>query len=76
MYTELRESVFFKLPSGTLSDYKNFCSSKPGWQTSVLDAMRNNFVDKKIPEAGNFGGLYLMKSKLKRVYSSTHPPGN
>ena len=66
MYTELRESGFLKLPSGrTLSDYKNFCSSKSGWQTSVLDAMRNNFVDKKIPEAGKFGGLFFDEVKIK-----------
>ena len=66
MYTELRESGFLKLPSGrTHSDYKNFCSSKSGWQTSVLDAMRNNFVDKKIPEAGKFGGLFFDEVKIK-----------
>ena len=47
VYSEVRESGFLQLPSGrTLSDYKNFCSSKSGWQISVLDAMQNNFVEK------------------------------
>lgn len=65
-YSELRESGFLKLPSGrTLSDYKNFCSSKSGWQLSVLEAMRNIFLDKKIPEAGKFGGLFFDEVKIK-----------
>ena len=41
IYDDIRSSEFLKLPSArTLSDYKNFCSSKSGWQVSVLDAMK------------------------------------
>ena len=66
VYSELRESGFLKLPSGrTLSDYKNFCSSKSGWQISVLDAMQNNFVEQKIAEVGKYGGLFYDEVKIK-----------
>lgn len=66
IYTDLRESGFLKLPSGrTLSDYKNFCSSKSGWQVSVLDAMRSNFAKQNISEVGKFGGLFFDEVKIK-----------
>ena len=42
-YSKLRNSGFLRLFSGrTLSDYKNFCSSKSGWQTSVFLAMQSS----------------------------------
>lgn len=66
IYSELRESGFLKLPSGrTLSDYKNFCSSKSVWQISVLEGMRNNFIEKKISGVGKFGCLLFDEVKIK-----------
>ena len=60
IYGDLRSSGFLKLPSGkTLSDYKNFCSSKSGWQVSVLDAIRESFKKQGVSESGKFGGLFF-----------------
>ena len=62
----MRDSGFLKLPSGrTLSDYKNFSSSKSGWQTSVLGAMRDTFNDQEIKKVGRFGGLFFDEVKIK-----------
>ncbi len=58
--------IFLKLASGrTLSDYKNFPTSKSGWQTSVLDAMRNNFKEQGFSDVGKLGGLFFNKFKIK-----------
>lgn len=66
IYDDLRSSGFLKLPSGrTLSDYKNFCSSKSGWQVSVLDAMRESFKKQGVSESGKFGGLFFDEVKIK-----------
>ena len=65
-YEDLRDSGFLKLPTGrTLSDYKNYCTSKSGWQTSVLQAMRDNFKDQGFSVTGKFGGLFLDEVKIK-----------
>ena len=67
VYSELQESGFLKLPSGrTLFGYKNFCSTKSGWQISVLDAMQNYFVERKIAEVGKYGDLFYDKVKIKK----------
>jgi hypothetical protein len=76
LYADIRDSGFLKLPSGrTLSDYKNFSSSKSGWQSSVLDAMRNNFK-----EQGFYGVAtlvcFLMRLRSKKAYYLTHHPGS
>ena len=66
LYSDLRESGFLKLPSGrTLSDYKNFCSSKSGWQTSVLGGMRYAFESQGINDVGKMGGLFFDEVKIK-----------
>ena len=66
LYSDLRDSGFLKLPSGrTLSDYKNFSSSKSGWQTSVLGAMRDIFNNQEIKKVGRFGGLFFYEVKIK-----------
>ena len=53
LYADILDSGFLKLPSGrTLSDYKNFSSSKSGWQMSVLDAMTNNFIEQGFSDVG------------------------
>ena len=66
LYSDLRDSGFLKLPSSrTLSDYKNFSSSKSGWQTSVLGAMRDTFNDQEIKKVGRFGGLFFDEVKIK-----------
>ena len=55
-----------KLPSGrTLSDYKNFCSSKSGWQTSVLGGMRYAFESQGINDVGKMSGLFFDEVKIK-----------
>lgn len=65
-YEDLRDSGFLRLPTGrTLSDYKNFCSSKSGWQTSVLQAMSDNFKNQGLPQVGKFGGLFFDEVKIK-----------
>jgi hypothetical protein len=66
LYADIRDSGFLKLPSGrTLSDYKNFSTSKSGWQTSVLDAMRNNFKEQGFSNVGKLGGLFFDEVKIK-----------
>ena len=66
MYADLRDSGFLKLPSGrTLSDYKNYSSSKSGWQTSVFETMDITFKDQGFSEVGRFGGLFFDEVKIK-----------
>ena len=66
LYADIRDSRFLKLSSGrTLSDYKNFSSSKSGWQMSVLDAMRNNFIEQGFSDVGKLGGLFFDEVKIK-----------
>jgi hypothetical protein len=66
MYSDLRDSGFLKLPSGrTLSDYKNYCSSKSGWQTSVFKSMDDSFKEQGILEIGKFGALFFDEVKIK-----------
>ena len=66
VYDDLCVSGFLKLPSGrTLSDYKNFCSSKSGWQASVMEAMRESAKKQGISESGKFGGLFFDEVKIK-----------
>ena len=66
LYADIRDSGFLKLPSGrTLSDYKNFSSSKSGWQSSVLDAMRNNFKEQGFSGVAKLGGLFFDEVKIK-----------
>lgn len=66
MYSDLRDSGFLKLPSGrTLSDYKNYSSSKSGWQTSVFKTMDTTFKDQGFSEIGRFGGLFFDEVKIK-----------
>lgn len=62
MYSELREAGFLLLPSGrTLSDYKNFCSSKSGWQLSVLEGMRTSYSQQKLSDVGRLEALIFDK---------------
>ena len=66
MYSELRNAGFLRLPSGrTLSDYKNFCSAKSGWQLSVLNGMRSSYNEQKLPEVGKLGALIFDEVKIK-----------
>ena len=66
MYSELRNASFLRLPSGrTLSDYKNFCSAKSGWQLSVLNGMRSSYNEQKLPEVGKLGALIFDEVKIK-----------
>lgn len=66
MYSELREAGFLLLPSGrTLSDYKNFCSSKSGWQLSVLEGMRTSYSQQKLSDVGGLGALIFDEVKIK-----------
>ena len=63
---ELRNAGFLRLPSGrTLSDYKNFCSAKSGWQLSVLNGMRSSYNEQKLPEVGKLGALIFDEVKIK-----------
>ena len=65
-YSELRDSGFLRLPSGrTLSDYKNFCSSKSGWQTSVFQGMQSSCEQQKVPNVGKLGALIFDEVKIK-----------
>ncbi len=66
-----------KLPSGrTLSDYKNFSTSKSEWQTSVLDAMRNNFKEQGFSDVGKLGVCFLMRLTSRKAYYLTLHPGS
>jgi hypothetical protein len=65
-YEDLRETGFLKLPSGRLlSDYKNFSSSRSGWQMSTLQAMKKNFEKANIGKHGLLGGLFFDEVKIK-----------
>ena len=65
-YSELRDSGFLRLPSGrTLSDYKNSCSSKSGWQTSVFQRMKSSCEQQNIPNVGKLGALIFDEVKIK-----------
>ena len=65
-YSELRDSGFLRLPSGrTLSDYKNSCSSKSGWQTSVFQRMKSSCEQQNVPNVGKLGALIFDEVKIK-----------
>ena len=65
-YSELRDSGFLRLPSGrTLSDYKNSCSSKSGWQTSVFQRMKSSCEQQTVPNVGKLGALIFDEVKIK-----------
>ena len=65
LYDNLRNSGGLKLPSGrTLSDYKNFCSPKSGWQTQNLRKMREEFDKMKPPKHASLGGLIFDEVKI------------
>ncbi len=40
-------------------------TSKSEWQTSVLDAMRNNFKEQGFSDVGKLGGLFFDEVKIK-----------
>ena len=65
-YCELRDSGFLRLPSGkTLSDHKNSCSSKSGWQTSVFQRMKSSCEQQTVPNVGKLGALIFDEVKIK-----------
>ena len=60
IYNEIRDSNFFKLPSGrTLNDYKNFNHPQSGWQEQNITAMKTSFQKTHIPQRGMVGGWFL-----------------
>ena len=58
LYDDIRESGFIKLPSGrTLNDYKNFCSTKSGWNTENIKSMNDKFEKLKLKKCARIGAL-------------------
>ena len=65
-YNDIRLSIGLKLPSGrTLSDYKNFNSTKSGWRSGTIRSMRNKLDEQKAPKHANLGGLFFDETKIK-----------
>ena len=66
LYDDIRESGVIKLPSGrTLNDYKNFCSTKSGWNTENIKAMNDKLEKLKLKKCAKIGAFLFDEVKIK-----------
>ena len=66
-YEDIRSAGFSGLPSGrTLSDYKNFCHPKSGWQCCHLLQMKKQFLHRTLEKKANVGGLLFDEVQVKK----------
>ena len=66
LYEDFRNFGGLKLPSGRLlSDYKNFCAPKSGWNMANLEKMKTQFKQMKPPNRAKLGGLVFNEVKIK-----------
>ena len=66
LYDDIRNSGFVKLPSGgTLSHYKNFCSSSSGWKTDSIMIMKEKLEKLTPNKSARLGALVVDKVKIQ-----------